>query len=425
MAAICFNLGTEAFGPYTCSISPAGTYNGKDYYIMVAPDCVTPYNAQIAPNVWTVWYSTGNGYVNQWVLSEGLDQYLYVAWYLPVSSSPDVPLGNWVLGPDSGVIDLVSTDTNCIATISITYTPQYEGCHRIYFRLDGNETYCLYTDTSLSEINVEKEVTIPITGDIETCLGVPDLSCVTQTVEGYIEPCCAGVNDETLRAPFSFNPTQVVCTAYTASCSGAGISRIIVTNPGSGYASTPSVSIFNSTGGSGFTYTLVMDGDTVQEVIVNNSGDGYPSTSTVFFLPSPTGDDPVAYIEFCPCGPSCGLDSKITVEECINQNDITVVTPFPGDPFVVCSTSTPVVSGAPKASVTPVGPLGSTCCQCKSYRVSNSESVNTLEISYIDCFNVYQEASIAPSAALVICAVIDSVALAQDYQVVITDLGTC
>jgi hypothetical protein len=110
---ICFNLAIEAVDPYTCSISPAGTHNGKDYYIMVGPDCVTPYDRFIAPNVWTVWYSTGNGYVNQWVLSEGLNQYLYVAWYLPVSSSPDVPLGNWVLGPGPSAIDLVSTDTNC------------------------------------------------------------------------------------------------------------------------------------------------------------------------------------------------------------------------------------------------------------------------------------------------------------------------
>jgi hypothetical protein len=110
---ICFNLGIEAFGPYTCSISPAGTYNGKNYYIMVAPDCVTPYSSQIAPEVWTVWYSTGNGYVNQWVLSEALNQYLYVQNYLPVSSSPNFPLGNWVIGPESGAIDISSTDTNC------------------------------------------------------------------------------------------------------------------------------------------------------------------------------------------------------------------------------------------------------------------------------------------------------------------------
>jgi hypothetical protein len=110
---ICFNLGIEAFGPYTCSISPAGTYNGKNYYIMVAPDCVTPYSSQIAPQVWTVWYSTGNGYVNQWVLSEALNQYLYVQNYLPVSSSPNFPLGNWVIGPESGAIDISSTDTNC------------------------------------------------------------------------------------------------------------------------------------------------------------------------------------------------------------------------------------------------------------------------------------------------------------------------
>jgi hypothetical protein len=110
---ICFTLGTEGFGPYTCSISPAGTYNGKNYYIMVGPDCVTPYDRFIAPNAWTVWYSTGNGYVDQWVLSEGLNQYLYVQSYLPVSSSPDVPLGNWVLGPESSVIYLLSTDTNC------------------------------------------------------------------------------------------------------------------------------------------------------------------------------------------------------------------------------------------------------------------------------------------------------------------------
>lgn len=110
---VCFNLSTGVLGEYTCNISPAGTHNGKNYYTMVNPDCVTPYDAFIAPNAWTVWYSTGNGFVDQWVLSEGLDQYIYVQWYLPVSSSPDVPLGNWVIGPDSGVIDLESTDTNC------------------------------------------------------------------------------------------------------------------------------------------------------------------------------------------------------------------------------------------------------------------------------------------------------------------------
>lgn len=138
---ICFNLGVEEVGPYTCSISPAGTYNGKNYYIMVGPDCVTPYDRFIAPNVWTVWYSTGNGYVNQWVLSEGLNQYVYVQWYLPVSSSPNFPLGNWVIGPDSGVIDLLSTDTNC--QVSCCNCVKYDVINNCY--LEGNiDIY--YTD---------------------------------------------------------------------------------------------------------------------------------------------------------------------------------------------------------------------------------------------------------------------------------------
>ena len=138
---ICFNLGTEAVGLYTCSISPAGTYNGKDYYIMVAPDCVTPYDAQIAPNVWTVWYSTGNGYVNQWVLSEGLDQYLYVQDYLPVSSSPNFPLGNWVIGPEAGAIELLSTDTNC--QVSCCNCVKYDV---INTELSGTPIQFYYTD---------------------------------------------------------------------------------------------------------------------------------------------------------------------------------------------------------------------------------------------------------------------------------------
>ena len=157
---ICFNLGTEAFGLYTCSISPAGTHNGKNYYLMVAPDCVTPYDALIAPNVWTVWYSTGNGYVGQWVLSEGLDQYIYVQWYLPVSSSPDLPLGNWVIGPDSGAIDLVSTDTNC--QVSCCNCVKYEVINTDIIETPIDFYYTSCEDQSVVAASINSQETIQI-----------------------------------------------------------------------------------------------------------------------------------------------------------------------------------------------------------------------------------------------------------------------
>jgi hypothetical protein len=155
-----------------------------------------------------------------------------------------------------------------MASISIIYTPQYEGCHRIYFRLVGNETYCLYDDTSASEIDVPKEVEITLTVDQLTCLEVPDINCVTTlAVEGYIQPCCAAESDLDTSTSFTFNGSVTKCTKYTIGCKSAGIRTIFVVNPGSGYSVAPGVAIVGS---GGATATATISANSVINIITGN-----------------------------------------------------------------------------------------------------------------------------------------------------------
>lgn len=424
MAAICFNLGIEAVGPYTCSISPAGTYNGKDYYIMVAPDCVTPYNLAIAPKVWTVWYSTGNGYVNQWVLSEGLNQYLAVQSYLPVSSSPDVPLGNWVIGPEAGAIDVSSTDTNCIATISITYTPNYEGCHRIYFRLTGNPDYCFYLDETLSIVGSEKEVVIELTVEQLECLAVPDVNCVsTLPVQGYIQPCCAAESDLVLRTPFTLNGAVTKCTKYTIGCKSAGIRTISIVNPGSGYSVAPGVTIVGS---GGATATATISANSVINIIVGNPGGGYSYAGlpivNIDAPDLPGGVQATAQVyELYTCGNGTG-DVRPTT--CGDESPKAIQPAQPGRSYTTCSTTFPINNESSETTISVSLDLTG-CCSCNNYSLANEAKVAAL-VQYINCDNLLVSYTVPGETTVTLCMVPGSLNITKGYpDLTVTDLGAC
>lgn len=104
--------------------------------------------------------------------------------------------------------------------VSITYTPRYNGCHRILFRTSEPD-YCFYLDESPSVIGIPKTVELYL-DDYSDCLvtiGAP-ISCDNGIiVSGYIQPCCSDINSNQNRVLFNtIFPTPTPCSSYTVEC---------------------------------------------------------------------------------------------------------------------------------------------------------------------------------------------------------------
>ncbi len=146
-----------------------------------------------------------------------------------------------------------------MATITINYTANYLGDHRVCYRQVGTTNYCCLTDT-VSALGPQTFV-IDFSVLADFCDGTADevlvpveTDCGPFNYEGYIQPDCevlGSPNNRTLwTADFTTNPS---CLAYIITCESAGIDQIIVTDGGS-YASD---SVVNITGGGGSGATAV------------------------------------------------------------------------------------------------------------------------------------------------------------------------
>lgn len=91
---------------------------------------------------------------------------------------------------------------------TVTFTPQSEGCHRIYFKTT-QENYCYYQAEGPFEIGVPVTITIDLQDYAECLVTVPPITCnQTITVTGYIQPCCS--TEET-----SVNVINTNCVKYS------------------------------------------------------------------------------------------------------------------------------------------------------------------------------------------------------------------
>lgn len=322
-----------------------------------------------------------------------------------------------------------------MAAISITYTPNYSGCHRIYIRLVGAPNYCLFTDDSASTIDEPKTVVISSSENPEffDCIGTPEeITCISTTpVEGYIQPCCAAENDMSLAAPFTFNVSSEYCAPFTASCKGSGIHRIVITNPGLGYTSDPTITILNGGSGSGFVANanIVLPSGIINTVTTVNFGDNYSNTAIVLFSdPPPGGIRAEGFVEFCPCGPACGQDSKVDTIECTGGL-VRLYPPNPSRDLQLCSTETPVASNAPQVTISTGGPQGSTCCLCIEYLIQNNNKSETILVTYVECgedLGNIVSTTITALSSSTICAVVNTINIPFYYgEVNITPIDAC
>ncbi len=139
-----------------------------------------------------------------------------------------------------------------IATINVTFTSNYVGCHRLFWR-----------KTSSGPYSGPVEATPPCTGggspctitfydviDTETC-GVIDYN-------GYVQACCEDVTSAIGRVPFTVSYTATpTCLPVSITCDAVSILDMEVTVPGSGYdpLSPPTVTLI----GGGFSVLATAD----------------------------------------------------------------------------------------------------------------------------------------------------------------------
>jgi hypothetical protein len=114
--------------------------------------------------------------------------------------------------------------------ITIDYTPQYTGCHRICFTTTAAQ-YCCYQDDTPSVIGTPKSIDISLSDYIDCLVTIPvEIGCGSGVVvNGYVQPCCSDANSDENRtiftAPF---PTPTACSPYSVQCNSGNCGKFIV-----------------------------------------------------------------------------------------------------------------------------------------------------------------------------------------------------
>lgn len=116
-----------------------------------------------------------------------------------------------------------------IATINVTFTSNYAGCHRLFWRKTSSGPYTGPIEAS-SCTGGGAPCTITFYDVIDT------ESCGIIEYNGYVQACCENVLSEIGRVPFAVTYTATpACLPVTVTCDSVSILDLEVTVPGTGY----------------------------------------------------------------------------------------------------------------------------------------------------------------------------------------------
>lgn len=156
------------------------------------------------------------------------------------------------------------------ATLTINFTSNYAGPHRVCYRLNNTGAYDCTTVVTCTGGGAFCSATINIMVDNETCDSVE--------YDGYVQATCEDIGSLVGRVPFVItfipNPT---CKGYTVTCDKVSILQVDVTNMGSGYnpALPPAVTIAPPVSGTQATATAVISDNGILTANTTNPGAGY------------------------------------------------------------------------------------------------------------------------------------------------------
>lgn len=156
------------------------------------------------------------------------------------------------------------------ATLTINFTSNYAGPHRVCYRLNGTGAYDCTTVVTCTGGGALCSATINIMVDNETCDPVE--------YDGYVQATCEDIGSMVGRVPFvvTFTPNPT-CKGYTVTCDKVSLLGVTINNMGSGYNPSlpPAVTIAPPLLGTGATATAVVSNNGILTATTTNAGAGY------------------------------------------------------------------------------------------------------------------------------------------------------
>lgn len=323
--------------------------------------------------------------------------------------------------------------------LTISYTPQTEGCHRIYFKNSG-DTYCEYIDESDSVIGQPKQVTIDLAG-YDTCINpMPvQITCTPNLdITGYIQPCCTEEGSLVNTVAFTAEYSNIICNPYSVECLEKGCQLLFIELTGDSVPYDeeapyypPIITIESDCGGIGATaypfMTSGIGGAFIGYINLSNFGSGYCDTNciTITITPNKDGDAQTASASFISPSVECGQFRR---RDCLGNPEITNYEVAPGKSTIMCSGGDgPINVNDSTYTFTEITDGDVTCCDCHSYTVYVSSGI---DIIYTSCAQTVESVFVPEGeTGVTICAVLDSIFPKEiyndEYILDIIDNGIC
>lgn len=308
------------------------------------------------------------------------------------------------------------------ATIDLNWISNYNGPHRVCYRIVGAPTYtCTAPGTPGPGFHplcggggIPCSYTIDILVDNETCAQVD--------YEGYIQAACEDELSLIGRDPFtiSFIPDPA-CNRYEVTCVDSPILNVTLVDGGSGYTNGtyPGLASIGG-GGTGATFDVTVALGTITVITMITPGSGYTSAPTIDLSSIP-------YVAGIPLTYSVNLTgcTALTIYDCSGvTGEILPLSTFqPTEVYDMCGSSVPTVP----ADYTVVE-SGNCLCNCETIDVQTSFDGGSIDVTYIACNGAVVTEVVTFAAPLgPVCMVagsLDTVVNAPAIEVIV-NTGAC
>jgi len=152
------------------------------------------------------------------------------------------------------------------ATLTVTFTAQYVGQHRVCYSINSSGTTCV--TTNCTGLGASCSVDIPITVDNETCTDV--------VFSGYAQAVCEPTGSPNGRTPFTYTFTSSPqCKRYSVTLLHSGLLNVGIANAGSGYVPGDTIPISITGSGTGASANALVGTGLIKSLTISNQGSGY------------------------------------------------------------------------------------------------------------------------------------------------------
>jgi hypothetical protein len=171
------------------------------------------------------------------------------------------------------------------AEITVQFTAQWTGDHRVCYRVVGDPTYiCTIPGSPSGNPGINTDCAAGNTCQYNIPIQVDNETCDQVNYEGYVQAFCEDVESLAGRIPFviSFIPDPT-CKRYEVTCDNVPVAGATVNDGGTGYVdgSYTNVGVVGG-GGTNAEFTVNIAGGIIQSpLILTTPGSGYTSVPTL------------------------------------------------------------------------------------------------------------------------------------------------